>query len=163
MSDKPARPSSLASLPPPSSVSGRSASAGAPAAAGAASPGAADRRDSKSSGNVSATSAATGADAALESRIAAIVEKRLAALAAVKSLAKTPSRALKVEARWIYESKYMTHDTGTPPGQTAHSKTQQKRDGYEIERGGWVGVERLGLGGGTVTPEVLALLEALNL
>jgi len=92
MSDKSARPSSLASLPPPSSVSSRSASAGAGAAAGAASPGAVDRRDAKVSGNVSAAAATSSADAALESRIAAIVEKRLAALAAVQSLAKTQAK-----------------------------------------------------------------------
>jgi hypothetical protein len=68
------------------------AAAGAAAGAAAASPGAGDRRDSKSAGNAQTTSVTTTADSLLESRIAAIVEKRLAALAAVNALPKTPAK-----------------------------------------------------------------------
>jgi hypothetical protein len=89
MSTQVPKPSSLASLPPPSSSLSRGASAAAAAGAGAgASPSAADRRDYKGAGN---TPTAT-ADSLLESRIEAIIEKRLAALAAVKTLPKTPAK-----------------------------------------------------------------------
>jgi hypothetical protein len=91
MSTSAVKPSSLASLPPPSSSLSRGASAAAAAGAGAgaaASPSAADRRDFK---GASSTSSASAADSLLESRIEAIIEKRLAALAAVKALPKTPA------------------------------------------------------------------------
>lgn len=82
------KPSSLATLPPPKDS--RAAQAAAVGAA-AASPSAGDRRDSKGAGNAQ-TTVTTSADALLESRIAAIVEKRLAALAAVNALPKTPAK-----------------------------------------------------------------------
>ena len=83
------KPSSLASLPPPKDS--RAAQAAA-ASAAAASPGAGDRRDSKGTGNGQTVSVTPSADSLLESRIAAIVEKRLAALAAVNALPKTPAK-----------------------------------------------------------------------
>jgi len=83
------KPSSLASLPPPKDS--RAAQAAA-AGAAAASPGAGDRRDSKGTGNGQTVSVTPSADSLLESRIAAIVEKRLAALAAVNALPKTPAK-----------------------------------------------------------------------
>lgn len=92
MSAQVAKPSSLASLPPPSSSLSRTASAAAAAAAGAgagASPSATDRRDYKGAGG---TSSVPTADSLLESRIEAIIEKRLAAMAAVKALPKTPAK-----------------------------------------------------------------------
>jgi len=89
MSSGAVKPSSLASLPPPKDS--RAAQAGL-AAGAAASPGAADRRESKGAGNTQATAVTTSADSLLESRIAAIVEKRLAALAAVNALPKTPAK-----------------------------------------------------------------------
>jgi hypothetical protein len=91
MSTQSVKPSSLASLPPPSSSLGRGASAAAAAGAAAgagSSPSAGDRRDYKSAGSTSSTSTA---DSLLESRIEAIIEKRLAAMAAVKSLPKQPA------------------------------------------------------------------------
>ena len=92
MSTQSVKPSSLASLPPPSSSLGRGASAAAAAGAAAgagSSPSAGDRRDYKGVGSTSSTSTA---DSLLESRIEAIIEKRLAAMAAVKSLPKTPAK-----------------------------------------------------------------------
>lgn len=86
------KPSSLANLPPPKDSRAATTAAAAAAAAAAASPGAGDRRDSKSAGNAQTTSVTTTADSLLESRIAAIVEKRLAALAAVSALPKTPAK-----------------------------------------------------------------------
>lgn len=86
------KPSSLASLPPPRDSRTSTTAASAAAGAAAASPGAGDRRDSKSAGNSQTTSVTTTADSLLESRIAAIVEKRLAALAAVNALPKTPAK-----------------------------------------------------------------------
>ena len=91
MSAASVKPSSLASLPPPSSSLSRGASAAAAAGASAgagSSPSAADRRDYKGAGITPSTSSA---DSLLESRIEAIIEKRLAALAAVKALPKTPA------------------------------------------------------------------------
>lgn len=92
MSSGAVKPSSLASLPPPKDSRAAATAATAAAAAGAASPSAGDRRDFKSAGNGQTTSVTTTADSLLESRIAAIVEKRLAALAAVSALPKTPAK-----------------------------------------------------------------------
>src|SRR5690349_20977217 len=89
MSAQVAKPSSLASLPPPSSSLSRTASAAAAAAAGAGAGASPSGRDYKSAGG---TSSAPTADSLLESRIEAIIEKRLAAMAAVKALPKTPAK-----------------------------------------------------------------------
>lgn len=92
MSSQTVKTSSLASLPPPSSSHSRAVGAAAAAGAGAgaaSSPAAADRRDHKTGGNTPST---TTADSLLESRIEAIIEKRLAAMAAVKALPKTPAK-----------------------------------------------------------------------
>ena len=84
MSTATVKTSSLAALPPPARVS-----AAAAAGAAASSPSSADR---KGSGTTPTVSVAAAADAALEARIAAIVEKRLSAAAAVSALPKTPAR-----------------------------------------------------------------------
>ena len=92
MSSNAVKPSSLASLPPPRG-SGASAAA---AAAAASSPATGERK-----GNAVAVPppAANAADAALELRIADIVEKRLAALAAVSALPKTPAKPKSIAGR----------------------------------------------------------------
>lgn len=95
MSSNAVKPSSLASLPPP-----RGSSTAAAAAAAASSPATGERKGNAVAAlPAAAAAAASAADAALELRIADIVEKRLAALAAVSALPKTPAKPKSIAGR----------------------------------------------------------------